>query len=310
MVAIVRAEGVVKRWGSTEALKGASFEIGSGVTGLLGANGAGKTTLLGLILGMHRPDGGRLEVLGRDPWTLGPEVRARVGYAPEHDCLPEDVRAHDIVRHFAEVHGLPKAEAQTRASDALWEVGLGEERFRAVGTMSTGQRQRVKLALAIAYDPEVVLLDEPTNGLDPVQRDEMLALIRKVGHELGIDVILSSHLLEEVERVSDSVVIVSDGMIARSGSLDDLRGVADAELLIRVDGPGDAPAILADAIGRKGTKARVDGTTGLVVVTLDDDAVYDLVRDTVADLGLGLRRLERRRATLEEVYLEADTAHV
>jgi ABC-2 type transport system ATP-binding protein len=301
MATIVRAQGVVKRWGSTAALTGATFEIGSGITGLLGANGAGKTTLLGLMLGMHRPDGGTLEVLGRDPWTLGPEVRARVGYAPEHDALPEDVRAHDVVRHFAEVHGLPRREAQTRASDALWEVGLGEERFRAVGTMSTGQRQRVKLALAIAHDPEVVLLDEPTNGLDPVQREQMLALIRRVGHDLGLDVILSSHLLDEVERVSDSVVIIDAGKTVRSGRLDDLRGLDRAELLVELDEPaGGADRLVAELAGR-GVTAVAEGA--LLAVALEGDAVYDVVRDAIAELGLGVRRLERRTASLEDVFL-------
>ena len=300
---IVKAEGVVKQWGATTALTGASFEIGKGITGLLGSNGAGKTTLLGLMLGMHRPDGGRLEVLGRDPWTLGPEVRARVGYAPEHDALPEDVRAHDCVRHFAEVHGLPRREAQTRASDALWEVGLGEERFRAVGTMSTGQRQRVKLALAIAHDPEVVLLDEPTNGLDPVQREQMLALIRRVGHDLGLDVILSSHLLDEVERVSDSVVIIDGGRTVRSGRLEDLRGVDRAELLVELAGASartDGEA-LVHALADAGVAAVVDGA--LVVVALEGEIVYDVVRDTLAELDLSVRRLERRTASLEDVFL-------
>ncbi len=301
MAPIVRAEGVVKRWGSTQALVGASFEIGSGITGLLGANGAGKTTLLGLILGMHRPDGGSLEVLGRDPWTLGPEVRARVGYAPEHDALPEDVRAHDIVRHFAEVHGLPRREAQTRASDALWEVGLGEERFRAVGTMSTGQRQRVKLAVAIAHDPEVVLLDEPTNGLDPVQRDQMLALIRRIGHDLGLDVILSSHLLDEVERVSDSVVIIDGGRTVSSGRLDELRGVDRAELLVELDGGEVAAQTLVATLAERGAAAAVDGS--IVVVAIEGDVVFDLVRDAIADHGLSVRRLERRTASLEDVFL-------
>jgi ABC-2 type transport system ATP-binding protein len=303
MAAIVRAEAVTKRWGSTQALDGATFEIGHGITGLLGANGAGKTTLLGLMLGMHHPDEGRLEVLGRDPWTLGPEIRARVGYAPEHEALPEDVRAHDLVRHFAEVHGLPRREAQTRASDALWEVGLGEERLRAVGTMSTGQRQRVKLALAIAHDPEIVLLDEPTNGLDPVQRDQMLTLIRRVGHDLGLDVILCSHLLEEVERVSDAVVIVAEGRIARSGTLAELRGEVAPELLVEVDGGTAGDEALVDELRRRQVAASADGATTVVVV--DDDGVYDTVRDAVADLGLGIRRLRRRTATLEDVYLGA-----
>lgn len=301
MASIVRAEGVAKRWGSTTALVGASFDIGPGITGLLGANGAGKTTLLGLMLGMHRPDGGHIEVLGRDPWTLGPEVRARVGYAPEHDALPEDVRAHDVVRHFAEVHGLPRREAQTRASDALWEVGLGEERFRAVGTMSTGQRQRVKLALAIAHDPEIVLLDEPTNGLDPVQRDQMLALIRRVGHDLGLNVILSSHLLEEVERVSDSVVIIDQGRTVRSGRLDDLRGLERAELLVELADDGTDSRRLVAELQERGVAAVLDEAR--IVVALEGDVVFDIVRDAIADLGFAVRRLQRRTASLEDVFL-------
>jgi ABC-2 type transport system ATP-binding protein len=306
MAPIVSATGVTKKWGSTQALAGATFEIGTGITGLLGANGAGKTTLLGLMLGMHRPDTGHLEVLGRDPWTLGPEVRARVGYAPEHDALPEDMRADDVVRHFAEVHGLPHREAQTRASDALWEVGLGEERFRAVGTMSTGQRQRVKLALAIAYDPEVVLLDEPTNGLDPVQRDQMLTMIRRVGHDLGLNVILSSHLLDEVERVSDAVVIIDQGRVVQSGRLDDLRGTAEAELLVDVDGGTEVAAALVAELGARGVAAMSDRS--LVVVALEADVVYDAVRDTLADLNLGVRRIERRTASLKDVFLRAGEA--
>jgi ABC-2 type transport system ATP-binding protein len=301
VTAVVRAEGLGKKWGSTIALESASFEIPPGITGLLGANGSGKTTTLGHVLGMHRPDGGSIEVLGRDPWTDGAEVRARVGYAPEHDCIADDVRAHDAVRHFAELHGLPSREAQTRASDALWEVGLGEERFRPVGTMSTGQRQRVKLAVAIAHDPELVLLDEPTNGLDPVQRDQMLTLIRRIGHDLGLNVILSSHLLEEVERVSDSVVILDGGRVARAGRLADLQGTDRAELIVELDGlPADAETLVAE-LERRGIAAVADGR--LVVVALEGEVVYDLVRDAVDDLKLGLRRLQRRTASLEEVFL-------
>jgi ABC-2 type transport system ATP-binding protein len=304
MQAIVSATGVTKRWGATQALNGATFEIGPGITGLLGANGAGKTTLLGLMLGMHRPDAGHLEVLGRDPARLGPEVRARVGYAPEHDCLPDDVRAHDVVRHFAEVHGLPAREAQTRASDALWEVGLGEERFRAVGTMSTGQRQRVKLALAIAYDPEIVLLDEPTNGLDPVQREHMLELIRRIGHDLGLNVILSSHLLDEVERVSDAVVILDEGRVSRSGALDELRGLAVAELIVELDGGAGDEARFVDELALRGVAASTHDR--LVVVALEAPVVHDIVRDTLADLDVAVRRIQRRTASLEEVFLGAD----
>jgi ABC-2 type transport system ATP-binding protein len=277
-------------------LNGATFRVERGVTGLLGANGAGKTTLLGLLLGLHRPDNGSVRVLGGDPWTNGPDVRARIGYAPEYEALPPDVSAADLVRHIAELHGLPRREATGRASDTLWEVGLGEERFRLVGTMSTGQRQRVKLAQAIVHDPALVLLDEPTNGLDPAQREGMLELIRHVGDELGMDVILSSHLLEEVERVSDSVIILDGGVVAVGGTLDELRGGGD-ELVVEVDGPGE---VLAAAV----PGAQCVGP-GRVLVPLTDERVYDVVRDAVADLGLALRRLQLRTATLEEIYLEA-----
>ena len=161
-------------------------------------------------------------------------MRARVGYSPEHHDLPRDTRAHDFVRHIAEIHGLPHREATARASDALWQVGLGEERFRPIGTMSTGQRQRVKLAQAIAHDPSLVLLDEPTDGLDPVQRDDMLTLIRRVGTEFGIDVVLSSHLLEEVERVCDAAIILSAGRVAAFGSIAELTGAGHG-VLVEVD---------------------------------------------------------------------------
>jgi ABC-2 type transport system ATP-binding protein len=300
---VVTAVDVTKRWATTQALAGASFDVGPGVTGLLGANGAGKTTLLSLILGLHRPDSGSLQVLGQDPWTAGAEVRARIGYAPEHDAFPPDVAAHDLVRHIAELHGLPRRAATSRASDALWEIGLGEERFRPVGTMSTGQRQRVKLAQAIAHDPELLLLDEPTNGLDPSQREEMLKLIQHVGVDLGMNVILSSHLLEEVERISDSVVILEAGRVVAGGMLDELRQT-DPELVVELDGMDDTdPAFeLESRLRAAGLLAGNDGLRR-VVVTLQDDEVYDRVRDILAEGRFSVRRLERRTASLEEVYL-------
>lgn len=302
---VIRVEGVSKRWGNTTALDGVSFSIGKGVTGLLGANGAGKTTLLGLVLGLHAPDAGRIEVLGRDPTSAGPEVRARVGYAPEHDALPPDVRAHDLVRHLAEIHGLPRRHATARANDVLFEVGLGEERFRQVGTMSTGQRQRVKLAQAIAHDPAVVLLDEPTNGLDPVQREHMLGLIRRVGSELGIDVVLSSHLLEEVERVSDAVVILEAGRLAGGGLIGELSAAA-TELEVQVEDDAGAEQLVA-RLTELGVAAATGGGSR-VVVALESPAVLDLVRDALADTGLAVRRLAPHRASLEDVYLASGTS--
>jgi len=297
----VRAEGVVKRWGPTTALAGVDVEVRHGVTGLLGANGAGKTTLLGLILGLHPPDAGRLEVLGLDPARLGPDVRARVGYSPEHHRLPDDMRAHDLVAHLAEVHGLPRREATGRASDMLWEVGLGEERFRPVGTMSTGQRQRVKLAGALAHDPDLLLLDEPTDGLDPVQRDDMLRLIRRIGSEFGLTVLLSSHLLDEVERICDAVVILGEGRLLTAGTLDELRAGAEGYVVVVEAGAEE----LARRLVAAGASVEADGQR--LEVTPGGDEVADAIRDGVAELGLALLRLQRRRVTLEDVFLAAGT---
>jgi ABC-2 type transport system ATP-binding protein len=296
---VVTARGVVKRYGRTVALAGLDAEIGPGITGLLGSNGAGKTTFLSLMLGLRSRDEGDLVVLGQDPSTAGIELRSRIGFAPEHHDLPSELAASDFVRHLAEMHLLPRRAAVQRANDALWLVGLGEERFRPVGTMSTGQRQRVKLASAIAHDPSLVLLDEPTDGLDPVQRTEMLDLIRRIGTDFGMHIVVSSHHLEEVERICDAVVIVEGGEVVRAGTLAGLRSGPEG-LVVEVDErAGDLAALLA----RNGYDVAVDGTT---LVLGGTDGVHDAVRDAVAQLGLGLRRLEPRGRTLEDVYLGAD----
>ena len=299
---VVEGSAVTRRFGRTIALDGATFTIAAGVTGLLGANGAGKTTLLGLMLGLHRPDTGTLRVLGLDPTRAGPAVRARIGYAPEHHRLPPDTRAHDLVRHIAEIHGLPRRDATNRASDALWSVGLGEERFRPVGTMSTGQRQRVKLAQAIAHDPALVLLDEPTDGLDPVQRDDMLALIRRIGTEFGIHVVVSSHLLEEVERICDAAVILRDGRVVASGSIGALTGQGRG-VLLEVD---DKAEEVAGRLLLRGLEVAVDGSRLIVQhrADLPMGAVHDAARDAVAEAGVGIRRLSDRTVSLEDVFLE------
>lgn len=302
---VVVAEGLRKSWDATLALDGATFRVGPGVTGLLGANGSGKTTTLGLLLGMHTPDAGTLTVLGMNPATQGAEIRALVGYAPEHDALPPDVAAYEIVAHLAEMRGLPHREAAGRASDVLFELGLGEERMRPVGTMSTGQRQRVKLAQAIAADPTLVLLDEPTNGLDPMQREEMLRLVRRVADELGIHVLLSSHLLEEVERVADAVIILDGGRTVATGNIADLQtGSGPAELMVTLD----APSRKLTAALRAAEVDFTDLGNGRLLVAVDGDATYDRVRDALAASGVSLRSLARRRETLEDVFFAAGDA--
>jgi ABC-2 type transport system ATP-binding protein len=293
---VISARGVVKRYGSTVALAGLDADIGPGITGLLGSNGAGKTTFISLALGLRSRDGGELAVLGLDPASAGIDVRSRIGYAPEHHDLPAELAASDLVRHLAEMHLLPRRAAVQRANDALWLVGLGEERFRPVGTMSTGQRQRVKLASAIAHDPELVLLDEPTDGLDPMQRTEMLALIRRIGTEFGVHIVVSSHHLEEVERICDAVVIVEGGEVVHAGTLADLQRGPEG-LVVEVDERADE---LASMLAARGLDVALDG--GVLILGASDDA-YDAVRDAVADLALGFRLPPPRGRTLEDVYL-------
>jgi ABC-2 type transport system ATP-binding protein len=299
---VASGQGVIKRFGSTTALSGATFSIGHGVTGLLGPNGAGKTTLIGLLLGLHRADSGGVQVLGLDPGHLGTAVRARVGYAPEHHRLPPDVKAQDLVRHVAEIHGLPTREAAARASDALWQLGLGEERFRPIGTLSTGQRQRVKMAQAIAHDPALVLLDEPTDGLDPVQRDQMLHLIRRVSADYGIDVVLSSHLLDEVERVCDGAVILAEGAVVAAGTLDQLRGGDDRGLVVELDSGTHA---FIEWLTRAGCEVTVDGLRIRVQRGRSDPSndLFDLARDAAVAAQAEIRRMGPQTVSLEDVFL-------
>ena len=200
---------------------------------------------------------------------------------------------------------MPAGEAKGRASDALWLVGLGEERFRALGTMSTGQRQRVKLAQAIAADPSLVLLDEPTDGLDPVQRDEMLALIRQISNDFGIDVLLSSHLLEEVERICDNIVALDSGRLVAQGPLTSLVGdtsTITAELVEIPDRPGAIEGV-EQRLRQAGLDVQRD--LNLLRVTGDDPQVtLDAVRDAIAAEQARIRRVSTDRRTLEDLFTE------
>ena len=295
---LVQTTKLTKRFGERVALDAVDISIDRGVTGLLGANGAGKTTLLRLVLGLAHPDAGQISVFDRDPRAQAAEVRALIGWSPEHDSLPPDVRAQDLVRHLAEVHGLPPRAALGRASDALTEVGLSEERFRPIGTMSTGQKQRVKLATAIAHDPTLVLLDEPTNGLDPMQREDMLRLIRRIGNEFGLNVIVSSHLLGEVERICDNVVMLAEGRLVAQASLASLR-TGDDRFVVELD--ADAQGVI-DVVVAAGIDTESISPASFSMLVGEDGRELDVVRDAIAAAGIGLRRLQQRTATLESLF--------
>ncbi|ARH92247.1 MULTISPECIES: ABC transporter ATP-binding protein [Streptomyces] len=317
-VTVIVTESLSKRYPRVTALDRLSVDIAPGVTGLVGANGAGKSTLIKILLGLAPATEGTAHVLGLDVTKDGGTIRERVGYMPEHDCLPPDVSATEFVVHMARMSGLPPTAARERTADTLRHVGLYEERYRPIGGYSTGMKQRVKLAQALVHDPQLVFLDEPTNGLDPAGRDEMLGLIRRVHTDFGISVLVTSHLLGELERTCDHVVVIDGGKLLRSSSTDEFTQVTTS-LAVEVtdtdahpDGTAALRTALADAgvavtTGAPGSESLASAGRLLYVETAGDDT-YDLVRDTVAGLGLGLVRMEQRRHQIAEVFRDADAA--
>ena len=282
--------------GGVTALDGLTLELEPGVIGLVGANGAGKSTLIKVLLGLLPPTSGDAFVMDLDVRTDGTTIRQLVGYMPEYDCLPPDASATDLVSHMARMSGLPNAAARERTAEVLRLVGLYEERYRAIGGYSTGMKQRVKLAQALVHDPRLLFLDEPTNGLDPAGRDEMLALVQRTGKEFGIAIVVASHLLGEIERVCDFLVAIDAGRLLRAAPLDTFTERTGV-LAVEVE---EGEAALAAELNRRGLQAVTDGRTVLVAVA--DDHPYDLVRDAIAELGLPLVRLEQRRQSLEDLF--------
>ncbi|MBO0510299.1 ABC transporter ATP-binding protein [Streptomyces beijiangensis] len=309
-VTVIVTESLSKRFPRVTALDRLSLDIGPGVTGLVGANGAGKSTMIKILLGLSPATEGRAEVLGMDVATSGAAIRERVGYMPEHDCLPPDVSATEFVVHMARMSGLPPTAARERTADTLRHVGLYEERYRPIGGYSTGMKQRVKLAQALVHDPQLVLLDEPTNGLDPVGRDEMLGLIRRIHTDFGISVLVTSHLLGELERTCDHVVVIDGGKLLRSSSTSDFTQTT-ATLAVEVtdsDTHPDGAQAVRDKLAaagvtlHEGLEHGLPGAGHILLVEATGEETYDLVRDTVADLGLGLVRMEQRRHHIAEVF--------
>jgi ABC-2 type transport system ATP-binding protein len=300
----VETAGLVKRYGSVVALDNVDLAVPRAAVGLLGPNGAGKSTLLKILLGLSRPNSGKARVLGRDVVVDGRELRMRVGYMPETDTLPDNATAADFVTHMAEMSGLPRRAARQRAADVLYQVGLDEERYRLVKGFSTGMKQRVKLAQAIVHDPELVFLDEPTNGLDPLGREEMLDLIGRINRQLGILVVLSSHILDDVERVCDYVVVLDGGHVVASQPLH----VADddtADLHVRVDGdPGPFLKRLED-LGLASRPAGIEYGSDEFIVARNGDGTLDAIRDAAATTGSPLRLLRPAKRSLEDLYVDS-----
>jgi ABC-2 type transport system ATP-binding protein len=292
---LLTAEHLSKQYRNVVALNQVSFTISDGITGILGENGAGKSTAIKIFLGLIRPTAGSALVLGQDA-SRNDSVRSRLGYMPEHDCLPSQVSAAEFLTHMAELSGIPPATARTRAADTLRHTGLFEERYRAIGGYSTGMKQRVKLGQALVHDPAFVFLDEPTAGLDPLGREEMLALVRKTHREFGISVLLSSHLMADVERTCDRIIVLQGGRLVQSGEVGHFTKET-ATVFIEVDTNREQ---LVAALQQRGVVVTPDGT-GLTIEG-PDESVYDHVRDALIEAQAPLRRMAPRRRALAELF--------
>ena len=297
---LLSAAAVTKRYTGVTALDSLTLSLDPGIIGLVGANGAGKSTFIRILLGLLAPTSGSVEVLGIDALKSPLEVRKLIGYLPEHDCLPIDVSAADFVTHMGRMAGLPTTAARERAAEALRHVGLHEERYRLIGTYSTGMKQKVKLAQALVHDPKLLLLDEPTNGLDPEGREEMLGLVERTGREFGISIIVTSHLLGEIERVCDYLVAIEQGKLRHAGPLEKLT---ERTQFLRVE-LDDEPTAFVGHLRSAGLDAQL--ANGSVLVALKDERTYDVIRDIAADLDAPLARMELDRHHVGELFTEPE----
>ena len=297
---LVQFQDLAVSYGLVQALSGVSGVFRPGPTGLLGPNGAGKTTFLKTLLGFLTPDRGTLAAFGLDPTRQPLEVRRRLGYMPEQDCHVAGMTAAAFVAFAGELSGLPRDEAISRAHEVLYYVGLGEARYRNVETYSTGMKQRAKLAQALVHDPDLLLLDEPTNGLDPQGREEMLALIRDIATRRGMSLILCSHLLRDVERVCENVIVFNQGQVAKAGTIRELTGARQHVFDVRFK--GDASAVLTD-LKDLGADWR-EGDDG-VRLFLPEGQGPETVFRVAQQCGVQVRHLRPGAETLEDVFLRA-----
>jgi ABC-2 type transport system ATP-binding protein len=299
-VTLIELGRLTKRYGRITALDAIDATIDGKVIGLLGPNGAGKSTLLKCLLGLV-PFDGTASVLGLSAASHGSQIRDRVGYMPESEAMLLGINAVEMCAYAGELSGLPRTEALQRAHAALYYAGLEEKRYQPIDGYSTGMKQRVKLAQALVHDPELLFLDEPTNGLDPRSRDDMLQLIAELPERRGCAIVLSTHLLPDVERVCDHAVIMHGGHVRFVGSIDELRGVRGREAEITVEVKADA-AGLAGALADAGATCHVVSPVSLSV-DLPVDATSELVFQRARAIGVQVRGIEVRRESVEAAFL-------
>ena len=301
----VQLDDVTVIYGKNRALKNVSARFARGAVGLLGPNGAGKSTMLKSLLGFIKPSAGRMSVLGMNVAQEPLAIRAHIGYMPETDAHIPGMNAVSFVGYCGQLAGLPAVDAMQRSHEVLYYVGLGEARYRNIETYSTGMKQRIKLAQALVHDPDLLFLDEPTNGMDPKGRDEMLELIRDLAHNKGVNLILSSHLLPDVEYTCEHVVVMDKGQIAAQGPIKDLKGPAGRVFELRIK--GDVPGFIELLMRR-----------GMDVHSTDEDVMRVFVPPSApgggdqraifaaaAEFGAQVRHLRPSVPTLEDVFAHA-----
>jgi ABC-2 type transport system ATP-binding protein len=299
--AVVELRGVTVHYGRQAAMRDVSAAFPRGAVGLLGPNGAGKSTMLKALLGFVVPAQGRMHVLGLDVASSALEIRARLGYMPETDAHIPGMSAVAFVAYCGQLAGLPPADAMQRAHEVLYYVGLGEARYRNVETYSTGMKQRIKLAQALVHDPDLLFLDEPTNGMDPKGRDEMLELVRDLAHNKGVNLIVSSHLLPDIEYTCDHVVVMDKGSVVTSGGLDAVRGPQGRVFELRVKEQSDRMLALLTAAGFECHDTDED----VMRVFVPGEAGAERIFQLAAANGLQVRHLRQSVPTLEDAFARA-----
>src|SRR5947207_4087324 len=302
-IPVVSLEAVTVTYGKSPVLRDVTASFSGGAVGLLGPNGAGKSTMLKALLGFIVPERGRLTVLGLDVATAPLEIRARVGYMPESDAHIPGMNAVSFVAYCGELAGLPRVDAMQRAHEVLFYVGLGEARYRNVETYSTGMNQRIKLAQALVHDPDLLFLDEPTNGMDPKGRDEMLELVLDLAHNKGVNLILSSHLLPDVEYTCDAVVVMDKGAVATAGPIAALKQPRGRVYELRVKTVGAVEPFL-DQLSAAGMDCKQTDEDIMRVFVPGDGGARDLFALASA-AGVQVRHLRPSVPTLEDVFAHA-----
>jgi ABC-2 type transport system ATP-binding protein len=301
---VVTLEDVSVAYGRSPALKNVTTSFAAGAVGLLGPNGAGKSTLLKVLLGFLVPERGRLRVLGLDVAEAALEIRARVGYMPESDAHIPGMNAVSFVAYCGELAGLPRVDAMQRAHEVLYYVGLGEARYRNVETYSAGMKQRIKLAQALVHDPDLLFLDEPTNGMDPKGRDEMLELIRDLGHNKGLNLVLSSHLLPDVEFACDHVVVMDKGAVVAAGPIVALKQPRGQVFELRVKIPAGELDGFLDRLRAAGIECHATDEDVMRAFVPGEGGARDLFAIAAAE-HVQVRHLRPSVPTLEDVFAKA-----